>query len=104
MRAVVRAGSTGLTLLAVGPWLTWLPLDLLDMLPGTPFRALPLVGRLLGLNRHRTTTGYAYLADAHLVEAAEKVGAVIATAITSTRPRQITHRQWHRSAPGRGAR
>ena len=39
---------------------------------------LPLVGRLLGHNRHRTTAGYAHRADAHLVEAAEKVGAAIA--------------------------
>ena len=42
VRAVVRAGSAGLTLLADGPWLAWLPLDLLDRLPGTPLRALPL--------------------------------------------------------------
>ena len=54
---------------------------------------LPLVGRLLGHNRHRTTAGYAHLADAHLVEAAEKVGAIIATAMASQRSRPITHRQ-----------
>ena len=42
---------------------------------------LPLVGRLLGHRRHRTTAGYAHLADAHLVEAAEKVGSVIAKAM-----------------------
>ena len=42
---------------------------------------LPLVGKLLGHSRHRTTAGYAHLADAHLVEAAEKVGAVIAAAM-----------------------
>ena len=36
---------------------------------------LPLVGKLLGHRRHRTTAGYAHLADAHLVEAAEHVGA-----------------------------
>ena len=35
---------------------------------------LPLVGKLLGHWRHRTTAGYAHLADGHLVEAAEKVG------------------------------
>ena len=35
---------------------------------------LPLVGMLLGHRRHRTTARYAHLADAHLVEAAEKVG------------------------------
>ena len=42
---------------------------------------LPLVGRLLGHRRHRTTAGYAHLADAHLVEAAEKVGIIIARAM-----------------------
>ena len=42
VRAVMRAGSAGLTLLAAGPWLSWLPLDLLDRLPGTPLKALPL--------------------------------------------------------------
>ena len=39
---------------------------------------LPLVGKLLGHRRHETTAGYAHLADAHLVETAEKVGYVIA--------------------------
>ena len=38
---------------------------------------LPLVGKLLGHQRHRTTAGYAHLADAHLVEAAEQIGAII---------------------------
>ena len=47
---------------------------------------LPLVGRLLGHSRHRTTAGYAHLADAYLVEAAEKVGAVIAAAMAGGRP------------------
>ena len=42
VRAVLRAGSAGLTLLVGGPWLAWLPLDLLDRLPGTPLKALPL--------------------------------------------------------------
>ena len=42
VRAVLRAGSAGLTLLAAGPWLAWLPLDLLDRLPGSPLRARPL--------------------------------------------------------------
>ena len=42
---------------------------------------LPLVGRLLGHRRHRTTAGYAHLADAHLVEAVEKVGIIIAQAM-----------------------
>ena len=44
---------------------------------------LPLVGKLLGHRRHRTTAGYAHLADAHLVETAEKVGAVINEAMDS---------------------
>ena len=42
---------------------------------------LPLVGKLLGHRRHRTTAGYAHLADGHLVEAAEKVGTLIAAAM-----------------------
>ena len=42
---------------------------------------LALVGRILGHQRHRTTAGYAHLADAHLVEAAEKVGNIIADAM-----------------------
>ena len=39
---------------------------------------LPQVGKLLGHKRHRTTAGYAHLTDAHLVEAAEKIGKIIA--------------------------
>ena len=42
---------------------------------------LPLVGKLLGHRRHRTTAGYAHLADGHLVETAEKVGSLIADAM-----------------------
>ena len=42
---------------------------------------LPLVGKLLGHRRHRTTAGYAHLDDTHLVEAAEKVGSLIADAM-----------------------
>ena len=44
---------------------------------------LPLVGKLLGHRRHRTTAGYAHLADGHLVDAAEKMGGIIAHAMTS---------------------
>ena len=47
---------------------------------------LPLVGKLLGHRRHRTTAGYAHLADGHLVDAAEKVGAFIARAMDGTAP------------------
>ena len=39
---------------------------------------LPLVGKLLGHRRHRTTAGYAHLADGHLVAAADRVGGIIA--------------------------
>ena len=42
---------------------------------------LPLVGRLLGHRRHRTTAAYAHIADAHLVEAADKIGNIIAGAM-----------------------
>ena len=40
-----------------------------------------LVGKILGHRRHRTTAGYAHLADEHLVEAAETVGGIIARAM-----------------------
>ena len=46
-----------------------------------PGENLPSVGKLLGHRRHRTTAGYAHLADAHLVEAAEKVGTIIVNAM-----------------------
>ncbi len=42
---------------------------------------LPLVGKLLGHRQHRTTAGYAYLADAQLVDAAEKMGRIISSAM-----------------------
>ena len=49
---------------------------------------LPLVGRLLGHRRHRTTAGYAHLSDRHLIEAAEHVGRIIAMAMRgSNKPR-----------------
>ena len=47
---------------------------------------LPLVGKLLGHRRHRTTAGYAHLADRHLVEAAERIGRIIAKAMAGDRP------------------
>ena len=46
---------------------------------------LPLVGRLLGHRRHRTTAGYAHLADSHLLDAAERVGKIIAKAMATAR-------------------
>ena len=51
VRAVVRASSAGLTLLAAGPWLAWLPLELLDLLPKAPLKALPLE---FGRRQYRT--------------------------------------------------
>ena len=41
----------------------------------------PLVSTLLGHRRYRTTAGYAHLADDHLVEADERIGRLIGSAI-----------------------
>ena len=61
---------------------------------------LPLVGKLLGHRRHRTTAGYAHLADAHLVEAAEKVGDILAAGMglgnTPSRSSRRVHRTFDR--------
>ena len=42
---------------------------------------LPLVGKLLGHRRHRTTAGYAHVADGHLAVTAERIGCLIAEAM-----------------------
>ncbi|MYI05852.1 MAG: hypothetical protein F4059_00640 [Gemmatimonadetes bacterium] len=63
VRAVLRAGSAGLTLLADGPWLAWLPLDLLDRLPGAPLRALPP-----DFGRRRYRTGFVARRSAEVTE------------------------------------
>ncbi len=52
---------------------------------------LPLVGKLLGHRRHRTTASYAHVADAHLVEAAEQVGSIIAAAMQCSQPQACLH-------------
>ena len=63
---------------------------------------LPLVGKLLGHRRHRTTAGYAHLADDHLVAAAEIVGSIIAKAMRlqavppPSRPRDRASRRYGR--------
>ena len=54
--------------------------------PSWRTRNLPLVGKILGRRWPRTTAGYAHLADAHLVEAAERVGSIIAAAMESAPP------------------
>ena len=46
--------------------------------------SFPLVGKLLGHRRNRTTAGYAHLADKHLVETADRVGSIIAEAMNGT--------------------
>ena len=44
--SIVRAGAAGLGLMASGPYLAWLPLEMLARLPGRPLSPLPLeVGR-----------------------------------------------------------
>ena len=48
---VLRLGAAGLAALARGPWLAWLPVELLRRLPGELVRSLPVRnGRL----RYRT--------------------------------------------------
>ena len=44
---------------------------------------LPLVGKLLGHRRHRTTAGYAHLDDKHLIEVADHIGTIIAKAMAN---------------------
>ena len=50
--SVIRAGAAGLALMASGPYLTWLPLELLARLPGRPLSPLPLE-----FGRRRCPTG-----------------------------------------------
>ena len=50
-RVLVRAGGAALCLLAAGPWLAWLPLELLVRLPAPRLRALPTE---YGRRRYRT--------------------------------------------------
>ena len=50
--SVVRAGVAGLGLMASGPYLAWLPLEMLARLPGRPLSPLPLE-----FGRRRCPTG-----------------------------------------------
>ena len=40
MKTVTRAGSGGLSLMSVGPYLSWLSLTFLDRIPGDPLKPL----------------------------------------------------------------
>ncbi len=50
--SIVRAGPAGLALMTAGPYLAWLPLELLVRLPGRPLSPLPL-----RFGRRRCPTG-----------------------------------------------
>lgn len=79
---VVRAGAAGLALMAAGPYLAWIPLELLVRLPGRPLSPLPLK-----FGRWRSPTGMVLrrsaeslaplraLRDTHAETAAELAGA-----------------------------
>ena len=53
VRTVIRAGSAGLFLMTVGPYLAWVPQDFLERLPGLALRPLPLE-----FGRHRCRSGF----------------------------------------------
>ena len=42
VKTVTRAGSGGLSLMRVGPYLSWLSLTFLDRIPGDPLKPLPV--------------------------------------------------------------
>jgi hypothetical protein len=44
-QTIVRAGSAGLSLMATGPYLAWVPLGFLERMPGPAIRPLPLAFR-----------------------------------------------------------
>ena len=50
--SIVRAGAAGLALMASGPYLAWLPMEMLVRLPGRPLCSLPLE-----FGRRRCPTG-----------------------------------------------
>ena len=51
--AVLRVGGAGLFAMAGGPWLAWLPIELLGRLPGRLVRPLPV-----DIGRYRYRTGF----------------------------------------------
>ena len=53
VKGIVRAGDAGLLLIATGPWLSWLPLELLGRLAAPRLAPLPLA-----FGRHRYRAGF----------------------------------------------
>jgi integrase len=51
---------------------------------------LPIIGKLLGHTKPRTTQRYAHLADAPMREAAENIGKLIANAVSSVKRRKVS--------------
>ena len=51
---------------------------------------LPIIGKLLGHTKTRTTQRYAHLADAPMREAAENIGKLIANAVSSAERRKAS--------------
>jgi len=51
---------------------------------------LPIIGKLLGHTKPRTTQRYAHLADAPMREAAENIGGMIASAVNSAKRRKVS--------------
>ena len=51
---------------------------------------LPILGRLLGHSQPKTTARYAHLADAPMRKAAEEIGGMIASAVSSVERRKAS--------------
>ena len=79
-RAEIRIvnGKTGDRMVYLSP-------SAVNVLAALPGETLPLVGGLLGHRRHRTTAGYTQIADAHLIDATERIGCIILRTTTSAR-------------------
>ena len=75
--AAITRSSSG-SLLADGPWLAWLPLDLLGRLAGTPLRALPL-----DFGRRNYRTGFIARRSAEDLEPFRKLEAAVRDATTA---------------------
>ena len=84
---VVRAGAAGLFLMATGPWLSWLPLELLDHLAPPRLRPLPIA-----IGRHRYRTGFIARRSAEELEPFR--------ALQETVRETALERSWRSSSPG----